>query len=338
MKSPMVAMLALAFLLSPLACKKPRTLLAPKPLPVATAPAPVAPPEPKDEIVLTSPYRPSAHAYKGQLHTHTNVQGGLQSPTAVMTAYRRAGFDFVSITDHNHNTRDPGVEGILFIPGIENDFNCQHENRIDATTPAPGARMPKDVIAQANVEGSFVIINHPDWPGAYPTDPCWSDAALLAATGYDAVEVWNAGNEPVNRNTEARLDLLLSQGRRTSLIAVDDCHDVNAAYCMTAWVTVYADALTKGDIMQALRAGNFYASSGAEISTVTAAGHVLTVTVPVSSTIEFIADKGRTIETERDVLSATYAVGGAERYVRIRVTRPDKSQAWSNPIYVSKTP
>lgn len=295
--------------------------------------------QPVGGITLTSPYRRKAHMYRGQLHAHTTNSDGSQSPADVMRAYKRAGYGFVSITDHNVNTPDPRVPGILFIPGVENDHTCLHENRINATTVAPGARLPQDVIDQAQREGSFVQINHPDWPGTYPADPCWSDQALLAVRGYDAVEVWNASCEAKHNRYEHRIDYLLSNGRRTFLTAVDDCHGTHLPYCFTSSVNVFADALTLPEIMGNLKSGNFYASSGAHITSVSAAGSSVAVTVPAPSDVEFIANGGKTVKTERAVTAATYAVAGDETYVRVRVTRlTDRRMAWSNPIYVTAAP
>jgi hypothetical protein len=42
------------------------------------------------------------------------------------------------------------------------------------------------------------------------------------------------------------------------------------------------------------------------------------------------------VKTERDVLAASYAVHGDEKYVRVRVTRrADQRRAWTNPVYVT---
>lgn len=299
--------------------------------PKATASA-----DPVGPVTLDSPYRRKAHMYRGQLHAHTTNSDGSQSPTDVMRAYKRAGYGFVAITDHNVNTPDPRVPGILFIPGVENDHTCLHENRINATTVAPGARLPQDVIDQASREGSFVQINHPDWPGVYPANPCWSDEALLAVRGYDAIEVWNASCESKHNRYEHRVDFLLSNGRRTFLTAVDDCHGTHLPYCFTSSVNVFADARTLPEIMRSLKSGNFYASSGAHITSVSTTGSSVAVTVPAPSEIEFIANGGKTVKTERGATNAAYAVTGDEKYVRIRVTRlADRRMAWSNPIYVS---
>ncbi len=289
-----------------------------------------------DPFTLVSPYRPAAHVYRGQLHAHTTNSDGKQTPTAVITAYRAAGYDFVAITDHNVHTTDPGVTGILFIPGVENDHSCQHENRINVGSPAPGVRLPQDVIDRGQTEGSFVQINHPDWPGSYPKNPCWTDKALLAVHHYDAVEVWNASDDATNNNAEKRIDFLLSNDRNTFLTAVDDCHDVRAAYCMTSSVNVFADALTTQDVMAALKAGNFIAAHGAQISSIATSRMTITVVVPTTSTIEYIVSGGTVAKTDPGVTSSTFTPNATAKYVRIRVTT-GQHQAWSNPILVKNT-
>ena len=39
---------------------------------------------------------------KGDTHVHTNISDGWESPEAVAGYYRKAGFDFISISDHGH--------------------------------------------------------------------------------------------------------------------------------------------------------------------------------------------------------------------------------------------
>ncbi len=39
--------------------------------------------------------------YKGDLHTHTNRSDGFASPALTAASYRKAGYDFISITDHH---------------------------------------------------------------------------------------------------------------------------------------------------------------------------------------------------------------------------------------------
>ena len=42
--------------------------------------------------------------YKGNIHTHTTESDGDSSPEAVVAWYRKHGYDFLVLSDHNHRT------------------------------------------------------------------------------------------------------------------------------------------------------------------------------------------------------------------------------------------
>ena len=42
--------------------------------------------------------------YKGNIHTHTTESDGDASPERVVSWYRRHGYDFLVLSDHNHRT------------------------------------------------------------------------------------------------------------------------------------------------------------------------------------------------------------------------------------------
>jgi len=283
------------------------------------------------KVSLSSPYTSKAHVYKGQLHCHTTNSDGAQSPTVLVTAYRDAGYDFISITDHDFNTPDPGVSGILFIPGVEDGSNGNHLVRINAATAGNGGTAGQAVIDLALAAGSFVHIAHPNF--SYSTID-WTDVELESLEGYYGAEVWNSLVSP-DQNAEDRIDTLLSAYRKLYLLAVDDCHDVTAAYAKTASVRVFADNLTLSEIMENLKRGNFYSSNGADISSITVSKRTITVTTPVAGTIDFIGTGGAVKQTKAAATSDTYTVFGNEVYVRIKITRDsDGKIAWTNPVYV----
>jgi len=284
------------------------------------------------KVSLSSPYTSKAHVYKGQLHCHTTNSDGVQSPTALVTAYRDVGYDFISITDHDFNTPDPAVSGILFIPGVEDSSNGNHLVRINAATAGNATTPGQAVIDLALAAGSFVHIAHPNWPAS--ATPSWTDIELESLEGHYGVEVWNSFVSP-DQNAEGRIDTLLSAYRKFYLLAVDDCHDVSAAYAKTASVRVFADSLTSAEIMENLKRGNFYSSNGAEITSIVVSKRTITVTTPVAGTIDFIGTGGAVKQTKAAATSDTYTVFGNEVYVRIKITRDsDGKIAWTNPVYV----
>jgi hypothetical protein len=285
-------------------------------------------------VALTSGYVPKAAVFKGQLHVHSTATDGTQDPAAVVRAYLAAGYDFISLTDHNRVTPDPLVPGILFIPGTEQDPNGNHLNRIGVPDVLPGNEQA--VIDGTLAQGGFIFLNHPNRPDGYPGNPNWTDAELEAVRGYHGLEVWNAAAVPTN-NAEGRADFLLSRGRRLFLLATDDCHNVNSSRCKTTSTWVFADRLAPAEILASLTAGNFYASSGAIVSSVSVSGPTVTVATDRLSTIDFIAAGGRVVQSTTRTFAAAYSATGDETYVRARVTRDsDGAAAWTNPVYVER--
>jgi uncharacterized protein (TIGR03437 family) len=294
----------------------------------------VRPASPSGGILLCSPYAPRVGVYRGQMHCHTTNSDGAQDPATVVRAYRDAGYDFIAVTDHNRATADPGVVGILHIPGVEQAPAGKHLNRIGARASLSGS--VQEVIDRTVAEGEFVFLNHPNWPGGYPANPNWTDADFANAHAFYGIEVWNSLVAP-NSNAEGRIDALLSQQRRLFLIGTDDCHNVDSSACKTGSTWVFADRLDPGEILSNLKSGNFYASNGAGISAITVAGRTITVTTAQPGAIEFITANGRVASSAGKALSASYTATGDELYIRARVTRDsDKKMAWTNPIYVER--
>jgi len=289
---------------------------------------------PSGGIGLCSPYAAKANAYRGQMHCHTTNSDGAQDPATVVRTYKDAGYDFVAVTDHNRVTTDPGVPGILLIPGIEQAPEGKHLNRIGASGSLSGG--VQEVIDRTLAEDGFVFLNHPNWPGGYPADPNWTDADFANAHAFYGIEVWNSLVAP-NSNAEGRIDTLLSQQRRLFLMATDDCHNITSTACKTGSTWVFADRLEPEEILRNLKSGNFYASNGARISALSVAGQTITLTTDQAGTIDFIAAGGRVVKSASKALSASYTAMGDETYIRARVTRDsDKKMAWTNPIYVER--
>jgi hypothetical protein len=281
------------------------------------------------EVSIVSPYETKSGAYKGSIHNHTTGSDGVDTPTALVTFYKNLGYDFVSITDHDVLTADPAVADILFIPGVEESPTTGHIVSLDATRNE-SSLLPQEIIDGILVQGALPILAHPVLPGIGFTP---AEAEVLE--GFIAMEVYNAYAAP--QNSEAIWDIVLSKGVCAYGIGVDDTHNA-AANAGKAWITVFSDALTKAAIKESVYRGNFYASTGATLA-VSVSGRVITATTGSVSTIAFIGNGGATLQSSASATSASYTVVGNERYVRIKITRDsDSKNAWSNPIYVLRTP
>lgn len=278
-------------------------------------------------VELTSPYTSKDNEYLGQLHCHSTNSDGVDTPAALVTAYKNAGYDFVSVTDHNQATPDPGIAGILFIQGNE---QTSTEGHIIATNTsiATGIVAPQTIIDAFEADGAIVSMAHPNLVAIAP----WTVEQLKALTGYTSIEVWTATVPPAD-NSEDVWNALLDDSIVCFGNAVDDCHDITGNFNL-GWVKVFADNLTVANIMASLSAGNYYASTGPDIAIVIV-DNIITITTAGASTIDFVGHGGAVLQTESAITSSSYTVAQCDVYVRVRVTRDaDSKMAWSNPIWV----
>ncbi len=236
-----------------------------------------------------------------------------------MTAYREAGFDFAVITDHGTITPDPGVSGILYIPG-EEVTSEGHINNLGAITEwnNPSGQIVIDGILS---DGAIPIMNHPNFEIAP-----WTDLQLATLTGYLGIEI--AGIQ----NGEDKWDTLLTNGRKIFGVATDDAHSLtDVGY---TWIMVDSPSLTVSNILSAIRSGTFYSSTGPTLC-VSREGNIVTATTGTSGTITFIGANGTTLKTVSNVATSSYTIVGTESYIRVKITRnSDYKKAWSNPIWI----
>jgi len=283
------------------------------------------------KIEIISPYVTKSNVYKGQLHSHTINGDGVNTPTALMIAYRDAGYDFVVVTDHDYLTPDPGVSGILHIKGVEETATEGHILSINPTSQKTQV-VAQDIIDAIISDDAIPSMAHPNFSSIN-----WTDVELEAIDGYFFIEVFNCEVSP-NENAENKWDTLLTKYIRAFSIAVDDCHDVAGSCFNKGWVYTFADNLTTGDIVDALKRGNFYSSTGPTLS-ISVSKRTITATSDSLSTITWIGSGGNTLRSTSNVTSDSYTVAGDEVYVRIKITRnSDSKNAWSNPIYIYQTP
>jgi hypothetical protein len=103
-------------------------------------------------------------------------------------------------------------------------------------------------------------------------------------------------------------------------------------------VVVRAARLGADAILSALAAGDFYASTGVELTDVRATPQRLTVTVKEQPyaryTIQFIGQGGRLLK-EAVASPADYDITGGEGYVRAKILDSNGQMAWTQPVFVS---
>ncbi len=295
--------------------------------------------------------------YRGNLHTHTINSDGDSPPFEVMAWYKRNGYQFLAITDHNTFT-DPAPldtnpnDRFLMIGGEEvTNPRTVHVNAIGSKRVIPAVEgATTTAILQAAIdavraEGSLPLINHPNFQWAFTAKemlPLRGVGLLEIASGHPQV---NHDGDGVTPSSEHMWDELLSAGMRIWGTAVDDVHNFRQEFSLDkanpgrAWVVVRAPALTRDAIMAGLNTGDFYASTGVMLKDVVATASSLTVEVlPATSTryrVVFIGKNGTVLATSNQN-PASYSIKGTEGYVRARIEDSGGRRAWTQPVFTGR--
>jgi len=103
---------------------------------------------------------------------------------------------------------------------------------------------------------------------------------------------------------------------------------------------VRCQALNERGILEALRRGMFYSSTGPAICDVGIDGTLVHIrTSPVTS-ITFVADNGNgerwTAISGNPITEAYYALRGDERFLRVECQDANGNCAWTNPILFTR--
>ena len=299
--------------------------------------------------------------YKGNTHTHTINSDGDSSPDDVVKWYKEHGYQFVVLTDHNVLT---SVDGLNALFGLDDKFvvirgeeitdrfagKPIHINGLDPArlVEPQGGTSVLDVV-QRNVDairaaGAVPHINHPNFGWAITPDE------LRQVRNTRLFEIFN-GHPMVNNvggggmpGLEEAWDAILTSGTTLYGIAVDDAHhfkrpdDRTASRPGQGWVVVRAERLEAKALLAALERGDFYASTGVELSDYQADAKAITITVKANSyskyRIQFIGSGGKLLQ-ESLTSPATYAIRGDEGYVRARIAESNGLMAWTQPVPVS---
>ena len=304
--------------------------------------------------------RPSAFTapgrfWRGNLHTHSTRSDGVLSPEEVCRRYRAEGYDFLAITDHfigiygypMVDTRPFRTEGFTTLIGAELHSGAQANGELwhilavglpdDFAPPTttsfiaePGQESGPAIAARAAAAGAFVAVAHPQWSGLTLADARTIEAA-------HAVEIYNHGCATgCDRPDGAAIaDLLLTEGRRLSLIATDDAHFSEPDH-FGGWVMVKAEANDPEALLAALKRGDFYSSQGPELRDVAIDGD--TVVVECSSAVSVVAMGHGTGAKAVHGHSMTRAEVPLARlnnspWLRVAVIDAAGRRAWSNPIW-----
>jgi len=210
--------------------------------------------------------------YKAQMHCHTTNSGGNYAPIDLINKYKDAGYEILMITDHNFVTDGASynVPGILCIKSEEISFD-RHMNGFfldHAIIPDENFNC-QDAIDSVKAQGGLVQLNHYCAGPLTPVEWVVSAAEIMNLNnGPDILEIFNTAHDlSLAHDDKTIWDSLLTVGKIVWGGADDDFHPhvLESIEFNQAWNMIFLDSLTENNVYQAIKNGNFYASTGVEI-------------------------------------------------------------------------
>jgi len=286
-------------------------------------------------VNITHPYAevPGGVWLRGNLHTHTSRSDGRASPQETLDAYAALRHDFLAFSDHDTPPDFAGLDprGLVLVPAIEVSAGGAHVLAVGCAARVEPEAGRQKVIAAINAAGGLAVLCHPNWGRDFDHLP-YEDLAALS--GYAGVEVFNGSiiEDPGSPLASDKWDRLLASGRRAWGFATDDTHFPNNRG--RGWCVVRAAERSAKGVLDALRAGNFYASSGVTISGVRLAGTELRVAAPDAEAISVIGRCGSRLAWAEGPELAWDAAGCPGRYFRAECFGRSGTMAWTQPFFI----
>jgi hypothetical protein len=291
------------------------------------------------------------------LHAHTTNSDGEMAPDMLARHYEWAGFDVLAITDHWVRTNERSTRKLLVIPSVELNAQCggpEHDAHVLALGVEADPVVPENEFAPLQEVVDWIAANrglpylaHTYWSGLR-TEQWESCEGLLG------IEVWNAGCElEVGRgDSSLHWDEALERGRRLFGLATDDSHHpgYDSAF---AWTMVRAAERTQEAVLEALRAGAFYGSTGPELTHVELTDDAVTVRCSPAASITLFGGRARGARANAGRLGYPNNAQILERnsaglitacrlerpwnapYGRLEVADGSGARAWTNPLWIA---
>ena len=214
--------------------------------------------------------------YRGDLHGHTLHSDAQWDVPDFVDYARRIGLDFATLTDHNTPSGIPEClslagDDLLLMGGTELTTFWGHclaigtRDWVDWRTDAVPSMASK--VSDLMAEGVLFVIAHPTSTGHPWCSGCeWKYSDMMPGPAR-IIEVWNGDWSGPARN-ELALAMYygwLNQGHRLVATAGSDIHAPFGPDQRPGYNVVYSEALRSEQILEGIRRGSLYLSSGPEI-------------------------------------------------------------------------
>ena len=286
--------------------------------------------------MLKNPYDGSSNWLRGNLHAHTTRSDGKRDPQIVIDDYAGRGYDFLMISDHDMVTAPSEFDsrGMVLIPGNEVTASGPHLLHINAGKLVPPYNDRQNVLDEIAADhNALSVMAHPNWHRSFDHI---NQSGLRALSGYVGIEVYNGVIErlPGSPYATDQWDQLLSSGRRVWGFANDDSHAVDGDVAL-GWNVVQAERSIES-IVDGLRRGAFYASTGVRLIHIEVDGDTITVQADEEVRFNAYREHQRRFATHiGHVLELTVPNDAKLQYVRVEAHGACGSTAWTQPFFVA---
>src|SRR5438874_476689 len=152
--------------------------------------------------IIDNPYATPGAFFKGQLHQHSTASFdgyGAMPPAQNALAYKRRGYSFAAITDHDviSYPRDVMDEAFVLLRGYESTNDSGHIVALGSETVVPSTWSPQGRLDQINEQGGLAILAHPAWQVG------WKDGDMPRLQGYRGMEIFNGMTDAPGRTERA---------------------------------------------------------------------------------------------------------------------------------------
>jgi len=230
------------------------------------------------------------------LHAHTTNSDGELAPDLLVRHFDWAGYDVLAITDHWVRTVERSTRTLLVIPSTELNATCGSSEDdahvlalgVEADPEPPDSFAPlQEVVDWIREHGGLPYLAHTYWSGLRTEQ--WD-----ACEGLLGLEVWNSGCELEIGRGDASIhwDEALERGASLQGLATDDSHHPGYDSGF-AWTMVHAAERSQEAVLEALRAGSFYGSTGPTIESVEVDGNAVVVRSSPAQSVTLVSSRHR---------------------------------------------
>lgn len=273
---------------------------------------------------------------RGNLHTHTTRSDGQRDPQVVIDDYADRGYGYLMLSDHDIFSdfaflAELDAKGMILLPGNEVSARGPHLLQIGGTGLVEPQADRQAVIDAASEMGAMIVVNHPNW---FPRFNHCTQEQLDAWQGYVGLEIYNGtiGRHHGSPYATDHWDMLLSQGRCVWGFAHDDSHLV--ADVELGWNVTWVSENSPEGVLEALREGRFYGSTGVTIQSIEVEGNRIRLETEDAERIVALRETGRRLAVVDGPVIELELTDELATYIRFECWGRGEQFAWTQPFMV----